>query len=133
MKKIYLSLIILFLLCVNIKSADAQSAFDAKKRKESSVNTSTLQARKVTAAMRGSSTARANQTIFQSPKSFGFQSKEKLHRILHSNEGHPVFIETKRNAASSRVFVRKDPYTASQLYSKRPPPPLQLEMATRSF
>ncbi|HZB14214.1 MAG TPA: M4 family metallopeptidase [Chryseolinea sp.] len=133
MKKIYLSLIILFLLCVNIKTADAQSAFDAKKRKESSVNTSSLQARKVTAAMRGSSTARANQTIFQSPKSFGFQSKERLHRILHSNEGHPVFIETKRNTASSRVFVRKDSYTACYDYLQELSPILQVENVKESF
>ena len=116
MKKIYLILFTLALFCLSIRSVDAQTAFDAKKRKNTPVNTSSLHATKISAPSRASSKARTSSTIFQNARTFGFQSKEKLHNILHTEEGQPSFIETRRNTASSRVFVRKDTYTACYDY-----------------
>ena len=133
MKKIYLILVTLALFCLIIRSTDAQTAFDVKQRKNNPVNTSSLQATKISAPARGSSKARTSQGRFQNARAFGFQHKEKLHNILRTEEGHPSFIETRRNTASSRVFVRKDTYTACYDYLQELAPMIQLETATENF
>ena len=133
MKKIYLILFTLGLFCLNIRSVDAQTAFDVKKRKNSSVNTSSLHATKISAPSRASSKARTTPPIFQNARAFSFQSEEKLHNILHTEEGQPSFIETRRSTASSRVFVRKDTYTACYDYLQELSPVLRLENATENF
>ena len=133
MKKIYLILFTLGLFCLNIRSVDAQTAFDVKKRKNNPVNTSSLHATKISAPSRASSKARTTPPIFQNARAFSFQSQEKLHNILHTEEGQPSFIETRRNTASSSVFVRKDTYTACYDYLQELSPVLRLENATENF
>src|SRR6187200_2313569 len=100
MKKIYLVLFALALFCLNM-SSNGQTAFDLKKRKNSPVNTSSLHATKISPS-RAPSTARTVAPIFQNSRAFGFQPKDKLHNILHTEDGQPSFIETRRNTTSSR-------------------------------
>jgi bacillolysin len=133
MKKIYLILFTLGLFCLNIRSADAQTAFDVKKRKNSPVNTSSLHATKISVPSRAASKARTTAPIFKNARAFSFQSQEKLHNILHTEEGQPSFIETRRSTASSSVFARKDIYAACYDYLQELSPVLRLENATENF
>jgi bacillolysin len=133
MKKIYLILFTLSLFCLSIRSSEAQNAFDNKKRKSTAVNTSSLHAKKISPSPRKSSNARSNATVFQNPRTFGFQSKQKLHNVLHSEEGQPSFIETRRTTSPSPGFVRKDTYAACYDYLQELAPLLQLENVEKNF
>lgn len=132
MNNIYLSIFILSLFCLSIESANAQSAFDVKKRKHTPVNTSSLQARKITPP-RTLSAGRVNGNTFSHNATFSLVPGREPHRVLHTDGGRPIFIESRRNTASSRVFLRKDINTACYDYLDELSPMLHLDKATGNF
>ncbi|HEX6227342.1 MAG TPA: M4 family metallopeptidase [Chryseolinea sp.] len=129
MKKLYFVPFVLLLVCLSVFSANAQNTFDAKKRKPVAVNTTSLHAKKIN----GSGARFSNPALSKNSRTFGIDPKQKLHRVLHVEGGHPAFIATKRDVTSSRVFVRKDAVTACFDYLHELSPLLHIENARENF
>ena len=114
-----------------VRSAHAQTnGFDSKKKKSVTVNTSALHARKIDMPSPGSPSARSARSN-RSLKINGVNREP--HVVLYAQDDRPSFIESKRNNASSRVFVRKDARTASFEYLDELAPLLHMDDAAENF
>lgn len=131
MKNNYPFLSALFLVCLVAGSAHAQRSFDSKKKTHVPVNTTSLQAKKINRPG-PLSQGRSAQHIFQHDRTFVSPTRDP-HKILHSIESRPSFIETSRNKTTSATFVRKDFLTGCYEYLQELEPVLGLKNTTTDF
>ncbi len=134
--KIYHSLILGFLIvAASTKPLKAQQTFDSKKKKNATVNTSTLGAVRINGAAyqggRNPSTSRMVTPTLKFPQSLQHRRPEK---IYYSNEtGLPFFIISTRDRKDLQLKIKKDISSAAHDYLLELQPILQLENADLEF
>ena len=125
-----LFLLLLFIACTSLK---AQRTFDSKKKKNISVNTSSLNATHIkytTPLVQGRSIT-SNQ--FVQNRNFNLRHKGP-HQILYTNDNTlPAFIETKRDKAASFTSARKDLQTGCYEYLKELQTLLKIDHPEENF
>ncbi len=132
MKNTYTTVLLFFLLLIACGNLQAQHTFDSKKKKDASINTSSLKAKKIKYAAplskRGSNTSgRLSQNRMFNPLIHN-------HRILQTDDNAlPSFIETKREATSGQSSARKDFRVGCTDYLKELTPLLKMDHPEENF
>ena len=137
MKNFY-TLLFLGLLMIGLapQPLSAQNAFDAKKKKNTSVNTTSLGAIHIKGSPSGgiSRSGTPSSAIIQRSLTFPPLLQQQPQKAVYSREtGLPSFIYSTRDYSSSRLGVRKDVQTATYDYLLELEPLLQLEKSKRDF
>lgn len=136
--KNFLPFFFFVLLFVGLTSSlSAQSAFDMKKKKNASVNTSSLGA----VHIRGSAITGAGRATIPSrgimKQNLKFPSQlvpQRPRNVIYSREsGLPSFITSKRDKSSSRSGIKKDIHTATYDYLLELKPILRIEKPDVDF
>ena len=124
----------LFLSVLTMPSLLAQNTFDGKKKKNTSVNTSSLGAGRIKqGALK--STARGSTSIV--PQARSFQQpllKQRLPKVTYSPEtGLPSFINSTRNTNATRLGLSNDIHTACTDYLQELKPLLRIKRSEVDF
>jgi bacillolysin len=107
-----------------------QHAFDAKKHQNVTVNTSSLNARKIDPPKQ-TSPGRIVPGKFQQDRTFSVVKGP--HRVIARDGAHPTFIETRRDAGAFTITPIKDARSGSYDYLQELEPVLGTEASANTF
>ena len=136
MKTPYSFLVITFLLVMlqTSQSLMAQHAFDVKKKKNTSVNTSSLGAVHIKGSALKSTTGRSASIV---PQARSFQQpllQQRHPNVFYSTEtGLPSFINSAQDNSTARLSLRKDIRPACDDYLQELEPLLQIKRSDVNF
>lgn len=102
MQKLYISLFLFSILIFHADATYGQGAFNRKQKKNVPVDASSLNAKKIPVAKRNSGARFSTLSI--SPD-FNRLAARQPHRILHSRNNLPVFIQSNRPSANSSLSL----------------------------
>lgn len=113
-------------------SVQAQQTFSSKRKSSVGAATPSFQARQINGNKHAG--ARSSASIVRGVGNFVLRKDNGPHRILQTDQNNlPSFIETSRDASSSRSAVRKDAITGSTEYLKDLTGVLGLKDASTEF